>query len=102
MERLVINVFIMSNKNIEHGRYQLTNLNPTADTTIFFLENVNQDKDFWLTVSNEIQTEIIGFIKFKLISPNNFVIAEVRPANCPIHAGPDACMFSLKSQTKET
>lgn len=69
----------------EYGRFQLVN-DDEKETSLFYLENVSREDDFWLKLANEQKPSAfpIGFIKFKKIGQNMFVIAEVRPGHGPI------------------
>lgn len=77
----------------EYGRFLIKPSLTMENTSVFYLENINHTGDFWLTVCHEMDAKkgVIGFLKFKEISPNMFVLNDIRPAHCPIRDSSILC-----------
>lgn len=76
----------------QHGRYQI--FTGKDQPGVLYIENISQDKDFWLTLKAEGGNAVVGHLKFKRIGPHTFVLDELRPAQCPILNLQDACRLS--------
>lgn len=90
----------MSDTKTHFGRYQL---DVAEDgTATFFIDDFEHDGDFWITARGWFPDEVIGFLRFTRISPSSFSLAEIRPANCPIHNLSTVCTRFLPPQQEET
>jgi len=72
----------------EHGRYEI---DPREKGAVFYLEDIFRESDFWLPVSNEPGTKVVGYIKFQRIGEATFVINDIRPGHCPIRGQSILC-----------